>query len=193
MKIINAEKKHADLIADTIMSAIGMDHCDEIAGQDSTGDNLKALFREMAERDDTQYSYRNTLVAIDDNGKPMGAIVSYDGGQLARLRSPFIARLQEETELDPNNILDETEPGEYYLDSLAVLPEYRGREVGRKLIAAAIEQGRSLDLTPGLLVAKDNPSARALYEHLGFRKIGDRPFMGIVMDHMQLTCAKKHE
>lgn len=193
MKIISAEKKHANLIADTIVTAIGQEHCEELAGSDRSADDIKALFHEMVERDDTQYSYRNALVAVADNGDPMGAIVAYDGGLLAELRRPFLARLQEEIGIDPDNVQDETEPGEYYLDSLAVLPEYRGRNVGRSLIAAAAERGRSLGLMPGLLVAKDNPSARALYEHLGFRKIGDRPFMGIVMDHMQLTCAKKHE
>lgn len=186
MKIISAEKKHAGLIAEVIVTAVGREHCEEVAGNGNGVDKIKELFREMAERDDTQYSYRNSLIAVTDDGTPIGAIVAYDGGRLEELRRPFLERLQEEMDIDPSDVPDETEPGEYYLDSLAVMPEYRGKGVGSKLIAAAAERGRSLGLKPGLLVAKDNPTARKLYEHIGFRKVGDRPFMGIVMDHLQL-------
>lgn len=186
MKIIPAEKKHAGLIANVIVTAVGREHCEEMAIDGRGAAGIEALFREMAERDDTQYSYRNALIATTDCGTPMGAIVAYDGGRLEELRRPFLVRLQEEIGIDPSDVPDETEPGEYYLDSLAVLPEYRGQGVASRLIAAAAERGHTIGLKPGLLVAKDNPRARKLYEHIGFRKVGDRPFMGIVMDHLQL-------
>jgi GNAT superfamily N-acetyltransferase len=54
------------------------------------------------------------------------------------------------------------------LHDLAVIPEYRGRGVGRKLIAAVEEKARALGCCRVTLeVLADNP-ARRLYESMGY-------------------------
>jgi len=65
--------------------------------------------------------------------------------------------------------------GEAEILTLAVVPEARGKGLGRALLQAAIRKARTLDAaTMFLEVGADNPAARALYASLGFTKVGDR-------------------
>ena len=84
------------------------------------------------------------------------------------------------------SIPDETQAGEFYLDTIAVLPEYRGTGIGRQLITAirdkAFSQGHS---HVGLIVDFDNPRAEALYTSLGFARVGTKIFLDHKMWHMQ--------
>ena len=67
-----------------------------------------------------------------------------------------------------------SQAGEYYIDSLAVLPEYRRRGIARQLMQAQIEQGRQLGFTHfTLLVDPVNPNAQGLYSQLGFQYESD--------------------
>ena len=55
---------------------------------------------------------------------------------------------------------------------LAVLPEYRGRRIGRALLAAAEERARTRGCCKLTLeVLDDNRRARALYDRFGFRDV----------------------
>lgn len=184
IKIIEGRKEDARAIAEAIVEAVGADHCLELIGPGHEIEEAVELFSEMARREDTQYSYRNALIALSlPNGEIAGACVAYDGGKLETLRKPFLDRATEIFEI--GEVTDETEAGEYYIDTLAVRPEYRGLGIGRRLLMAATERGRALGLRPGLLVDKSNPRARALYESAGFTMVGERIFFGIPMDHMQ--------
>ena len=147
---------------------------------------LYEVFKELAGREVSQYSYRNTLLAEID-GKPVGAIVGYDGGRLLELREPIFELVREHTG-ETIEVEDETQPGEFYLDSLAVLPEYRSCGVGRMLLCAmrdmAIEAGHE---KVGLIVDFENPRAEALYNSLGFERVGRKPFLGHPMWHLQYS------
>lgn len=145
---------------------------------------LYDVFKELAARTDAQYSYCNALIAEVD-GVPAGAIVGYDGGRLYELREPLKALIKERQgrELD---VEDETAPGEFYLDSLAVLPQFRGCGVGRALLNAAAERAFSMGFERvGLIVDFDNPRAEKLYVSLGFRRVNATKFLGLDMWHMQ--------
>ena len=82
---------------------------------------------------------------------------------------------------------DETDASEFYLDTLAVLSEYRGRGIASLLLKGAIGRAAACGKPAGLLVDKDNNRARKLYERVGFRQIGERPFCYVMMDHMQFA------
>ena len=113
----------------------------------------------LVEREDSQYSYKNTLVAIDGN-KVVGISVSYDGGRLHELRRAFIEAAKEHIGKDHSGMDDETQAGELYLDSLAVLSDYRRQGIARKLLLATKERANRLGLPcVGLLVdkAKNEP------------------------------------
>ncbi len=186
MRIEEAKPVHAALIGGAVMAAMGVEICDMLCGPEHPRRRLAEMFTELAAREDTQYSYRNTLVATDDDGRAMGVIVCYDGARLEELRRPFLAAMKARFGVTFERLHDETDAGEFYLDSLAVLPEFRHRGVGEALLRAGVERARQAGKPAGLLVDKENVGARRLYEKIGFRAVGERYFCDMMMDHLQL-------
>lgn len=187
IRIEPALPEDAPYIAAAIMSAVGYDRCDELTGADFTIDDVHRLFEELARRDDSQYSYRNTLVARTPDGRVAGICIGYDGAELPRLGLAFLDKAKEILGLDLAGGDPETTPDEFYLDTLAVWPEFRNRSIGRRLLLAQAARGKELTGKPaGLLVDKDNPRAERLYLSLGFRPAGERPFIGTMMNHLLL-------
>ena len=90
------------------------------------------------------------------------------------------------TSEEVDNLPGETNGEEFYLDTLATLPQYRGKGIGKLLIEDAWKKAEKSGLPLGLLVADDNPDARKLYESLGFNPVGRRPFAGEMMTNMRL-------
>ncbi len=140
----------------------------------------------LVEQEDSQYSYRNTLVAMDEN-RLVGIAVSYDGGRLHELRQAFIQAAKEYIGMDHSGMGDETQAGELYLDSLAVLPAYRRQGIARRLLKSTKERADRMGLPyVGLLVDKGNPSGEALYASVGFRYVNDSCWGGHPMKHLVL-------
>ncbi len=138
----------------------------------------------LVHREDAQYSYRNTLVAMDGD-QVVGAAVSYDGSRLHELRRAFIEAAKAQIGKDHADMDDETQAGELYLDSLAVLPEYRHQGIAKALLLATKERANQLGLSVvGLLVDKGNPEAEGLYTSVGFRYMNDILWGGHSMKHL---------
>ena len=88
--------------------------------------------------------------------------------------------------IDYTGMTDETEDGEFYIDSLAVSSNFRGKGIASQLLQATIERGAELGIpTVGLLVDKGNPKAEALYQRLGFVYVNDSTWGGHPMRHLQ--------
>ena len=171
--------------ATTIAQAVAMAIGDEVALREYCGDDYLAVLTDVAARQATQYSWQRALIAEID-GIVAGAIVGYDGAHLSALREGTFEVLRRRVGRVPT-IDDETEAGEYYLDSVAVLPEFRSRGVAHALIATfcdkAFAEGHE---RVGLIVDIDNPRAEHLYSSLGFERVGTRTFFGHKMRHLQL-------
>jgi DNA-3-methyladenine glycosylase I len=186
IKIRQAEKKHAHEIARLIMMAMTDECCLYYCAD---GCSLRAFHKMMTylvNREDSQYSYRNTLVAMDGE-KVVGISVSYDGSMLHELRRAFIEAAKEYVGKDNSSMDDETQAGELYLDSLAVLPEYRRQGIARRLILATKEKADAMHLPcVGLLLDKGNPDGEALYSSVGFRYVNDSRWGGHEMKHLIL-------
>ncbi len=86
MKIIPARPEDSHLIGESVVEAIGIEIAQNLAGENHTLEDVVNMFAMLAKRDDTQYSYTNTLVALDDRGNPVGVCVGYDGARLHELR-----------------------------------------------------------------------------------------------------------
>ncbi len=185
-KIIDARPEDAPFIARAIMLGVGEEICRAFAGSDHTLADVEALFAALAALDDSQYSYRNAQVALAPDGAVAGVCVAYDGALLHRLRLRFFEAVRERLSRDMTSMEDETSPDEFYVDTLAVFEPYRRRGVARMLLEAAGRRAAECDKPCGLLVDKDNSRARALYESVGFRYVGDRPFASVMMDHLQI-------
>ena len=211
IEIREATKSQAEEIARLIMTAMTADCCLYFCGEghgqeDMTAvracsrsaeqaslhrSRLLAAFLKMmtmlVEREDSQYSYRNALVAMDGD-RVVGTSVSYDGGCLHELRRAFIEAAKEYLGKDHSGMDDETQAGELYLDSLAVLPEYRRRGIARQLLMATKQRANRLGLPcVGLLVDKDNPVGEALYASVGFHYVNDSQWGGHPMKHLVLV------
>lgn len=168
----------AELIAYCVGSAIG-----EEAVQEHLGANWLDIIAEIARLEISQYSYRNALIA-EINNTPAGAVVAYDGARLDELRTQTL-RIIHRYNPDFAFTEDETEAGEYYLDSLCVLPQYRKMGVATRLIDALCEKVFSEGHNRvGLIVDFDNPNAERLYTSLGFKRIKTRNFLGHQMWHL---------
>lgn len=184
--IVDAVPADAPLISRVIMMALGVELCESFATGGRTLDDVEALFTRCAQCDDSQYSWVNTVKAVDGAGNICGLAVSYDGAKLHELRRRFLDEfaLMNGFRID-DRMTDETDAGEWYLDSLAVFPEYRGMGLASLLIDAVAERARKGGKPLGLLVDKTNGRAEALYRRVGFEPVGDRPFAGEIMTHMQ--------
>lgn len=182
--IVEGTKDQAAEIARLIMTAMTDDCCLYFCGDDFGLNDFHKMMTMLVERENSQYSYRNTLVAMDGD-KIIGISVSYDGARLHELRRAFIEAAKKYIGKDHSGMDDETQAGELYLDSLAVLPEYRRQGIARKLLKGTKERANRLGLPcVGLLVDKDNPIGEALYTSIGFRYINDNQWGGHPMKHL---------
>ncbi len=176
----SARRDDARIIAEVIAMAIG----DEVGLCNYCGQNYLDVLTDVAQAEDTQYSWQNTIVA-EYEGRVAGAVVGYDGARLYELRKGTLAVIRRHVGHEPT-IVDETEAGEYYLDSVGVLPAYRGCGVGAALIEAlcrrAFAEGAE---RVGLIVDIENPDAEKLYAAHGFERVGERPFFTHRMNHLQ--------
>lgn len=172
-------------IARLIMMAMTNECCQYFCGAHHTLDEFHSLITKLAGRLDTQYSYANTICCHNENGKIVGICTSYNGGELKRLRQNFIDGAKEAFGIDHSSIPAETEAGELYIDSLAVVPEYRGQGIATELLKQTKQKCYNIGLPAvGLLVDAGNPKAERLYEQCGFKVVGVNEWGGHPMKHM---------
>lgn len=197
MKIIKATPNHIPAITRLIMTAMTDDCCRFLAGASHSLDDFRRMMERLVAMDDSQYSWRNTLVAVDDEAADVdlasapvaGAIVGYDGADLHRLRRRFQEAALADLGMDYSVMDDETCAGEFYIDSLAVFEDYRGRGIATMLLRAMIAHAASLKLPAALLVDKGNPRAEKLYRSIGFAYCDDSVWGGHEMRHLRFNGA----
>ena len=114
IEIQQARREQADVIARLIMMAMTDECCQNFCGEGRGLDDFLRMMTLLVERDDSQYSYRNTLVAVEDD-RVVGIAVSYDGAQLHQLRLAFFTMAKEFLNRDHSGMDDETQAGELYL------------------------------------------------------------------------------
>lgn len=160
-------------------------------------------FAAVCVRPDTLYSFARTRIACVD-GRAAGSLTAYPGDDYIALREHTWGLLNAEfakcsasapeDEGDTAPIQPECLPGEFYLDSLAVLPEYRRMtfeydgsldRTGHLLMSDGIETGRRQGYRrTSLIVDKTKPRLIAYYSALGFRHDGEITFFGHLYDRM---------
>ncbi len=186
IKIELAVPEMSPRIASLIMEAMNHECCQNFAGEHHTLDDFHRMMTRLVGMDDSQYSYRNTLVAIASDGSLAGICVAYDGGKLHALRQRFIEAAMEAFNIDYSGMADETSAGEYYVDSLCVDNAFRGKGIATRLLQAATVRAGELGIPAvGLLVDKGNPKAEKLYQRVGFRYVNDTTWGGHAMRHLQ--------
>lgn len=174
IQIRQAKKEDAALVADVVM--VAADICTWEEREAEKHARTRMLFREVCEREDTLYSYTHVSV-LEADGEIAGCLVSYPGALYPTQRARTWALMQV-----PDNIQtdEETEAGEYYLDSMTILPEYRGRGYGLELMKDGIERAKKTEGVKkvSLIAMKSRPGLRAYYAKLGFREEKEILFFG---------------
>lgn len=167
ISIRKATEDDVEYVAKTVLNALDMDTSDLDWVKKSCADPK------------SMYSWNKALIA-EDNGNPIGCIISYRGDEYLPIREYTWSRLWEG--VDPEVISKsaiEAYPGEYYLDSLSVEPGYRGHGLGKDLMRAAMEHGIKLGYRRfALLVAVGKPRLKDYYASLGFKESGTVNFFG---------------
>ncbi|QDO94706.1 GNAT family N-acetyltransferase [Formosa sediminum] len=146
-----------------------------------------AFLEHFTKQQNNQYSYQNCYV-VENEHQVIAAINCYDGACLASLRQSIQQYINSHynSTLNPE---DETEPGEIYIDSFAVIKSEQGKGIGAMLLKFIIQtyvykQHNIL----GLLVEEHNPKAENLYINLGFKIVGTRCLVGKRLKHLQYTA-----
>ncbi|MDE5839850.1 MAG: GNAT family N-acetyltransferase [Muribaculaceae bacterium] len=178
--IRQARKEDSEYVAKTVLTALDMDTSDLEWVMDSCSDPK------------SMYSWNKSLIAEAD-GKPVGCIISYSGDDYQDLRQYTWQRLWKG--VDPESIRQtaiEAYPGEYYLDSLSVEPEFRGKGLGKSLMNAAMNQGRALGYDRfALLVAREKPRLKAYYAAVGFEEAEEVNFFGHKYRRMVMNASEE--
>ncbi len=139
------------------------------AGIENPSEEMQQMSRLLCSRTDVLYSWKNSIVmALGE--QPVGSLTCYSGDDYATLRRTTMTLIARYSGEDFRNMDMETEPGEFYLDSMAVLPEFRKRGIASQLLKAGITHAAELNIpTVSLVVSPLKPQAQHLYEAIGLR------------------------
>lgn len=130
-------------------------------------------------REDTLYSYTRTRVAEVD-GQAAGSLLAYPGDLQSKLRNSMFKEFWPDIYLKYKDEVFECEPGDFYLDSLAVNPAFRHQGIGRALMEDGIQKGISLGYKKVTLLVDDQyPLLIKLYESIGFKIESQRKVLGV--------------
>lgn len=183
--IRDARPSDASFLAGCILAGMHLADFEERL-DDDVSDILERLM-ECEAREDTLYTYSHTRVAEVD-GNPAGALLSYPGVLYKDLKEKTFREFWPAFFSQFGNDDPETDPGEYYLDSLAVHPDYRRRGIGRALLDDGIRIGLSEGFTQIALVADTQcPQLIQLYASIGFVPAGHRHAFGTDFQRMLFT------
>lgn len=119
--------------------------------------------KQRAGRETGSFSYRNATV-IQVNSTAAGTLIGYEIAEepapVPPDMPPMFVPLQE---------LENLAPSTWYVNVLAVLPQFRGMGLGSRLLALADETGARLEKSGmSVIVADNNTGARRLYERFGY-------------------------
>lgn len=174
MTIREATIDDAPFLALVLVEALGDDIMERSVDGICLQDQRRLdLLVESIRCDGTLYCWRHAVIAQDADGKPLGALVAYPSDGYMQMRQRTFTMLDELITFDVSTMDAEASPGEYYLDSIAVVPEARGRGVARELLRHGIAIARKMRLPAVLACEPANIGAMSLYESLGFRHYGD--------------------
>jgi len=137
------------------------------------GENGWDVGRRRAERDTGAFSYRNAYI-VEVDGACAGCLIGYAQPEVPEpidyaSMPPMFVPLQE---------LENLAPDSWYVNVLAIFPDYRRRGLGGKLLELAGRIGaEARKSSMSVIVSDANDGARRLYESCGYSEIASRPMV----------------
>ena len=153
VEIISAKPEDTDFIAWIVTQGMHLD-------------SVPTFLKKLSACDDTLYSWQNTRL-LQCDGKLAGGLVSYDGATHdERRRNTWV---MPDGRLLSSGDVPETTAGEYYLDSLAIVQEFRGHGLWRLLFDDAVEKAKEKGFHRVTLICDESyPKLAQLYTSYGF-------------------------
>lgn len=163
-----ALKRDAEEVVKLIHLAIG-DIADQLTGE-TKKENIEKTLTEFFKQQNNRLSYENIVVA-DIYGNAIGILLAYPGEKGTELDRPILEKLRKKNKNAEITLDKEADAGDFYIDTLAVDPEFQGYGIGSSLLKHAEELAKDQGYSRiSLNVDKDNPSAKRLYERLGYKE-----------------------
>ena len=172
VEIISARPEDTDFIAWIVAQGMHMD-------------GVPPFLKKHGARDDTLYSWQNTRL-LQCDGKLTGGLISYDGATHEERRR--ITWVMPDGRLLSSGDVPETTAGEYYLDSLAIVPEFRGHGLWRMLFDDAVETAKGKGFHRVTLICDESyPKLAQLYTSYGFVSENTFSYFGTPCRKMSLS------
>lgn len=142
---------------------------------------------QVALRENTLYSYLHCTLVRTADGQTAGGLIAYPGDDYIQRRTTTFDIVRDLIQFDTEKMDAEVQPHEFYLDSMAVWPQYRRQGIARKLMQHGIAMGKEAKRPVTLACAPDNTGAHRLYTSLGFHDAGKLFIFGEDYIRMELS------
>ncbi|MCP1222961.1 GNAT family N-acetyltransferase [Sebaldella sp. S0638] len=130
-----------------------------------------------------RYTYKNFAVCEID-GNIAGVIVVYYSDEGEKLDRVMLEDLKKRG-IIRNSFEKEFYENEFYIDSVAVSPEYQGRGIAKELIKYAENEGREHGYEKmSLIVHGDKEKAYSIYKKIGYEEDSEITVYGENYTHM---------
>jgi ribosomal protein S18 acetylase RimI-like enzyme len=132
-------------------------------------------------------SYKSASVAVRD-GKVIGEIQTFPFDHFGNAPpDPFIPK-ERLALYKPFEPLRPLGAGSYYINILAVYPQFQGKGIGSKLVNLARSQAVQRGFSKLSLHSFDDAPVVAFYQRLGFTVVGRSPSLSMQCCNSQATC-----
>lgn len=157
-------------------------------------DTMMQVIKEGFFIPDYRYGLDHILVNEID-GKVAAIAISYPEEEEDNIDAPLIKILKKHGIKRDTLFTDkEAWPGEWYLDSFAVAPEFQNQGIGTKTLEGFINMIRDRgEKVLSLNVDVENAPAQHVYQKAGFKKVGQLYIGSHLYDHMQLDLTQISE
>lgn len=167
--IRRAKQSDADAASRLIRMAI-KDIAEALTGEKEE-ERILEVMSHFFKEEKNRLSYKNCFIC-EINGGVAGLIICYYGGDAAELDEPLAVRLRI-IKKDPSIKIDkEADEDDFYLDTLCVDPEFRGKGIGTELLEYTEQYAKEKGYKRlALVVEQDNAKAQKLYARLGYLEL----------------------
>ncbi|NOH16141.1 GNAT family N-acetyltransferase [Clostridium cochlearium] len=179
MVIRGAKPEDAEKAAELISMAWDELACIFAGSKDK--EEVNKVISTFCKEKNNRFSYEYIDIAEKD-GKIAGLVLAFPAEKEMKLNIPIIKKLpymykrkisNYKEEVVPMLSSEEAKPGEYYIDSIAVHPNYRKNGLGKKLLMVARKRALKKGFKKvSLIVKPKNKGAIKLYKSSGYNMDG---------------------
>lgn len=176
-----AQPADANNAVPLIIDAIG-DIANRLTGE-TEEEKVTQRLLELFKRNDNRHSYLHTYIAELD-GQVAGILVLYPGKEAPSLDRNLATWLIERGVQTPE-IDAESLPDELYIDTVCIVPAFRGKGIGTQLFAFTEKLAKQEGFTKlSLNVETQKEPAIRLYKRLGYEIVSPWTIIGEPFHHM---------